>query len=230
MPDTIILNGGITDDQTPELRIELDAPLENGQIRLKRNDAFIGNAIQDDELHYHFVDNVTVGEYTYVAEVTKQGQVNASAPFLLEVVDNGPPAESVFFTSSIYGYPFDDALSITGFNILGGFQLNTTQDNLSVGFPQLTSGEINNVIAFKTVEVPPSEAISLSLPTITSGTLTVTHVIYFKQGEGLTDRLQITLPQLTGGQITTVIGFVDYTIPTEKINVGFPTISSGALI
>jgi hypothetical protein len=227
MPDTIILDGGVTDDQTPELRIELDAPLDGGQIRLKRDDVFIGNAIQDDDLHYHFVDNVTVGNYIYVAEVTKNGQVNASAPFHLEIVDNGPPAESVFFTSSLYGYPFEDALSVAVATIVGGFQLDATNDYLSIGFPQLTDGVLESVIAFKTVDVLPDK-LSILTPTLVAGELFA--VIGFKQAEGLLDKLQTNVPQIVSGQITTVIGFVDYTIPVEKLNISIPTISSGELI
>lgn len=70
MTDTVIPNGGTTDDQTPELRIALNAPLWDGSsIHVFRNGVDVGIATERSPLEYTFTDNIVDGEYAYTVEV-----------------------------------------------------------------------------------------------------------------------------------------------------------------
>lgn len=101
MPDIVIPSGGVTDDQTPEVRIMLDAPLwEGAELRITRNGVDVGAATQLSSTEFVFVDNVTDGSFEYRAEVVRQGTAKQSAPYFVQVstpvvADTAPVIESI---------------------------------------------------------------------------------------------------------------------------------------
>lgn len=86
MADTVIPNGGTTDDQTPELRIVLDAPLWDGSsLHVFRNGVNIGLATARSPLEYAFTDNVVDGSYVYSARVVLGVDVSNSPNYSITV-------------------------------------------------------------------------------------------------------------------------------------------------
>ena len=86
MADTVIPNGGTTDDQTPELRIVLDAPLWDGSsLHVFRNGVNIGLATARSLLEYAFTDNVVDGSYVYSARVVLGVDVTNSPNYSITV-------------------------------------------------------------------------------------------------------------------------------------------------
>lgn len=99
MADTVIPNGGTTDDQTPELRIILDAPLWDGSsIHVFRNGLDIGLATARSELEYTFTDNVIDGAYVYTARVVLGANVSNSSAYSINVEQPPPPLPMPFIT------------------------------------------------------------------------------------------------------------------------------------
>jgi hypothetical protein len=98
MTDTVILDGGITDDQTPEVRIVLDAPLWGGAVLvIFRNGEEIGQATLVSPTEYTFTDNLTDGEYTYTAQVVLGPEYTNSNSFSITVSspDVSPPVPTI---------------------------------------------------------------------------------------------------------------------------------------
>lgn len=101
MPDIVIQSGGVTDDQTPEVRIVLNTPLwEDAELHITRNGVDVGVATKLSSTEFVFVDNVTDGTFEYRAVVSRQNVSKRSAPYFVQVstpvvVDPAPVIESV---------------------------------------------------------------------------------------------------------------------------------------
>lgn len=102
MADTVIPNGGTTDDQTPELRIVLNAPLWDGSsIRVFRNGVDVGVATALSALEYTFTDNVVDGSYVYSAHIVLGVTTSSSPDYSINVGQPSVPLP-IPFVAGIY--------------------------------------------------------------------------------------------------------------------------------
>jgi hypothetical protein len=246
MPEIVIPSGGITDDQTPEIRVLVTGPLGAGaSIHIVRNAVDIGQATALSLTEYSFTDNVAPGIYSYVAEIWDQQNIIPSPPYVIEVVSNEEPPvyESDFFSSVLYGYLSVDDLSVgvpePGEGLLNlsvgvpepgeSISINFSIDNLDIGVPGIEDGTLEETIGFPEVRpLPDTIAISL-VPSITGGTLD--EVINSQEFSHELDILSINnVPSIVGGTLQVVISYVNYAYDHDTLSTSVPAISSGTLL
>lgn len=232
MPEIVIPSGGITDDQTPEIRVLVTGPLGAGaSIHIVRNAVDIGQATALSLTEYSFTDNVAPGIYSYVAEIWDQQNIIPSPPYVIEVVSNEEPPvyESDFFSSVLYGYLSVDDLSVGVPEPGESLSVNFVIDNLDIGVPGIEDGTLEETIGFPEVRpLPDTIAISL-VPSITGGTLD--EVINFQEFSHELDILSINnVPSIVGGTLQVVISYVDYDYEDDTLSTSVPAISSGTLL
>ncbi|MEW5558967.1 Ig-like domain-containing protein, partial [Enterobacter asburiae] len=119
-----VLNGGLTDDSTPELQ---GTTLAGATVTIKNGEGTVlGTAVADGQGHWTFqLPEVADGEHTWTAEVTNPAGNTAQATITL-TVDSTPPAApvitsfgddvgSIQFSSPVQGNVTDDpAPTFTG--------------------------------------------------------------------------------------------------------------------
>ena len=151
----------------------------------------------------------------------------------LDVFSAVPPAYE-YFTSILYPFIVQDALSVAVGAVQRGTVLGITQDTLSAVVPTLQSGTLVVSISYLTYNRPTfPDTLSTAVPTLQSGTLLVTIAYLTYNQPAFPDTLAAAVPTLQSGTLVVTVNYLDYlngiTYP-DTMSVGVPTLTGGTLV
>jgi len=137
-----------------------------------------------------------------------------------------------YFTSALYPFVVDDALSVSAVAPQPSELWENPNDDISVSNIMIVVGTLNETIVYKTYNEPLyNDPIGVETPQVISGNLVET-IIYKVYNEPLaTEPIGIQLPDILSGNLVETIVYIVYNNgEIEDIGIEQPIIVSGTLI